>query len=145
MSKTSRFARTLAVTLAIGVVGSTTSISAVANADVSTEERFQDLFVTAGYSAAFGAALGAAFLAFEPNPSEKLQYISIGASLGFIGGSVAGTYIIFQPMFGDKSNGEQDNMLAGNYRQGTLALKPWFDTSTRSFNRVDGSYTILTF
>ncbi|MBI2601606.1 MAG: hypothetical protein HYW48_01005 [Deltaproteobacteria bacterium] len=67
--------------------------------EIKTEQRFQDLFITAGYSTAFGAALGAAFLGLSSNPSGKMRYIAVGASLGFIGGSVLGTYIVFFPMF----------------------------------------------
>jgi len=133
------------LTLVLGAAVS--AIAPLAKADTTTEERFQDLFVTAGYSAAFGAALGAAFLAFEPNPSEKLQYISIGASLGFIGGSLAGTYIIFQPMFGaaPAEDSESSSLLARQDRQGTLLLRPRFDLESREFSRVEGVYTLLTF
>ena len=143
MSLSPKFVKALALTLAISFLG---AFSSPANADTTTEERFQDLFVTAGYSAAFGAALGAAFLAFEQNPSEKLQYISVGASLGFIGGSLAGTYIIFQPMFGNNSLGiSEQNLIARNDREGTLVLRPYVDTDSKTVNRIDGVYTFLTF
>lgn len=65
----------------------------------STEEQFQDLFVTAGYSTAFGAALGLALLSFSSDPSSELSTIAVGASLGFIGGSLLGTYMILAPSF----------------------------------------------
>lgn len=119
------------------------AMSRPAVADPSTEERFQDLFVTAGYSAAFGAALGAAFLAFEPNPSEKLQYISVGASLGFIGGSIAGAYIIFQPMLAqdDKSG----PALVSTDRAGTLIVRPEYDRERQDVTRVTGQYTLAVF
>jgi membrane associated rhomboid family serine protease len=143
MITTFSFLRSVALSLTFGLLGSFTTL---AKADTTTEERFQDLFVTAGYSAAFGAAMGAAFLAFEPNPSEKLQYISIGASLGFIGGSVAGTYIIFQPMFGENSDDPAvTNLVARHDRQGTLLLRPQFDMKSREVNHVEGVYTLLTF
>ncbi len=64
----------------------------------ATEERFQDLFITAGYSTALGAGFGTALLAFTPNPSENLRYIAIGASIGFISGTALGTYLIFSPI-----------------------------------------------
>lgn len=63
----------------------------------ATEQHFHELFITAGYSTAFGAALGAATLGLTENPSEKLRYIATGASLGFIMGSVVGTYVILAP------------------------------------------------
>ena len=64
---------------------------------ITTEERFQDLFVTAGYGTAFGAAFGAALLSFQAKPQDNLRFIAIGASVGFIGGSLLGTYVIFSP------------------------------------------------
>lgn len=65
----------------------------------SSEERFQDLFSTAAYACAFGATLGAAALAFQPEPEKHLKFIAVGASLGFIGGSVLGSYVVFSPVF----------------------------------------------
>lgn len=66
---------------------------------VTTEERFQDLFVTAGYGTAFGAAFGAALLSFTAKPQENLRFIALGASIGFIGGSLLGSYVVFTPAF----------------------------------------------
>lgn len=65
----------------------------------SSEERFQDLFSTAGYACAFGATLGVAALAFQPEPEKHLKFVAIGASLGFIGGSLLGSYVVFSPIF----------------------------------------------
>lgn len=64
----------------------------------STEQRFNDLFITAGYSAAFGATLGLAALSFAERPEKHLNWVAVGASLGFIGGSVMGSYIVFSPL-----------------------------------------------
>lgn len=56
-------------------------------------EQYQELFVSAGYSALFGAALGAAILPFVPSNSlSNLRIISGGASLGFVAGSVMALY-----------------------------------------------------
>ena len=63
----------------------------------SLEEKFQDIFVTAGYSTAMGAAIGAALLSFQENPSSHLRYVAIGASVGFIGGSALGTFFAVSP------------------------------------------------
>lgn len=65
----------------------------------SSEERFQDLFSTAGYACAFGATLGVAALVFQPEPEKHLKFVAIGASLGFIGGSLLGSYVVFSPIF----------------------------------------------
>ena len=66
---------------------------------VTTEQRFQDLFVTAGYGTAFGAAMGAAVLSFQNQPEENLRFVAIGASIGFITGSIFGSYVVFSPVF----------------------------------------------
>ncbi|MFK7873932.1 MAG: hypothetical protein AB8C84_12335 [Oligoflexales bacterium] len=66
------------------------------------EQRFQDLFITAGYSTAFGAAMGAAIMGLSigsNNSTNSLDYIAQGASLGFIVGSALGSYVVFSPMF----------------------------------------------
>lgn len=77
-----------------------------AETQLGTEQQFHDLFITAGYSTAFGAALGAAFLGLMDDPAGNLRFIAIGASLGFIGGSLLGTYMIFSPVI--ITGGEQD-------------------------------------
>ena len=68
---------------------------------ISTEDQFHELFITAGYSTAFGAALGAAVLGLQSDPSGKLGYIAVGASLGFIVGSFLGSYIVLAPSFSE--------------------------------------------
>lgn len=90
-----------------------------ASAEIAdTEQKFHDLFVTAGYSTAFGAALGAAALGLSENPADKLSYIATGASLGFIGGSIFGTYLAFSPVFADESSNSDINALVTNdYQQ----------------------------
>ena len=65
-----------------------------------TQEKFQDLFATAGYGTAFGAAMGAATLPFQKHPERKLRSVAVGASIGFIAGSIVGGYMIFgQPSY----------------------------------------------
>lgn len=133
----------------------------------STEERFQDLFVTAGYATAFGAALGAAMLSFVSDPASELRYVAYGASLGFIGGSVMGTYVIFSPMLSlENQNKENDGaivaqgsssgpakngdsrFLASNqpqtYRPG-LRITPAIDRISGRMESLTGTLTIATF
>ena len=65
---------------------------------MSTEQAFQDLFITAGYSTAFGAALGTAFIGLSgKNPLNRLNYIAVGSSIGFIAGSALGAHLILNP------------------------------------------------
>lgn len=71
---------------------------------ISTEERFQDLFLSAGYGTAYGAAFGAALLSFQKQPQENLKFVAIGASVGFLTGSLLGSYIILSPSFSDSSS-----------------------------------------
>ncbi len=65
---------------------------------ISTEEKFQDLFVSAGYGTVYGAALGAALLSFQTKPENNLKLVALGASIGFISGSLLGSYIIISPV-----------------------------------------------
>jgi hypothetical protein len=128
---------------------------AFAQSQFSTEERFHDLFKTAGYSTAFGAALGAALLSFTPNPAAELRYVAIGASLGFIGGSALGTWMIFQPMFVENRTSSSSMLLAANDHQtGTFVLTPAFERNRpasgqggvmQRFSGIQGSLTLARF
>jgi hypothetical protein len=81
-------------------------ISNQSNAESATESKFQELFITAGYSTAFGAALAAASLSFRDEPKEHLNDIAIGASVGFIAGSILGTFLAVT----DKSSASHEPM-----------------------------------
>ncbi len=91
----------------------------------STEEQFHDLFLTAGYSTAFGAALGAAFIGLSQEPEANLHYIAVGASIGFISGSMLGTYIMVAPSFTHaQAGGSSYELLSDNATTGQLQLRP---------------------
>jgi drug/metabolite transporter (DMT)-like permease len=122
--------------------------SAAAQAQ-STEEKFQDLFITAGYCTAFGAAVGTAFLAWTEDPTANLRYVAMGASLGFLGGSVLGSYIIFAPGLTDNSQpGEPGGSLLARQaslpRQG-LVVNPVYNVDTKRLASVAGGMTLLSF
>ena len=157
-------ARTHCLVLAGAIILSMGSTRAAAQ---TTEERFQDLFVTAGYATAFGAALGAAMLSFVSDPASELRYVAYGASLGFISGSVMGTYVIFSPMLslenqGKKNDGDMvaqgssagpakngdSRYLASSqpqtYRPG-LRLTPTIDGQSGRVESLTGTLTIATF
>ncbi len=72
----------------------------------ATDQKFHHLFKTAGYATAFGAALGAAALSFRDHPNQDLKYVAIGASVGFIGGSILGSYVILRPIINQGSQQE---------------------------------------
>ncbi len=71
---------------------------------ISTEERFQDLFISAGYGTLYGAALGAALLSFQTEPANNLKLVALGASVGFITGSLLGSYIIISPVISESQH-----------------------------------------
>lgn len=73
----------------------------------NTSGRFQQIFTTAGYSAALGAALGAAVVGISKSPKKNSRYILLGASIGFITGSLFGTYLAFNPVFTPKETPDQ--------------------------------------
>lgn len=111
----------------------------------STEERFQDLFVTAGYCAAFGAALGTASLAFHDNPSDNLRYVAMGASLGFIGGSVLGTYIIFSPGLSDTGEPNTNSLAMSSVPGRGVVVHPVYDQKTHQITSIESGFTFAQF
>lgn len=72
--------------------------------DVETEQKFETVFTSAGYSAALGAGIGLALLAFSPDPKEKFHYITSGASIGFLSGTLLGGYLVLVPDRGSHSD-----------------------------------------
>jgi len=122
------------------------STAARATSDPAIEERFQDLFVTAGYCTAFGAALGTAMLAWTAEPAENLRYVAVGASMGFIGGSVLGTYVVFSPLVVDSSSGSsrRPDLLASRQTRG-FSLQPIWDEGKHALTGLAGSVTVATF
>lgn len=113
---------------------------------VSTEERFQDLFVTAGYGTAFGAAFGAALLSFTAKPQENLRFIALGASVGFIGGSLLGSYVVFTPAFVSDNSGNQPFTELETDSSSDIRLVPSF-SPTRQYKlaHVESQWTIARF
>lgn len=111
-----------------------------------TEQRFQDLFITAGYATAFGAALGAAALSFSGNPERHLRYVAVGASLGFIGGSLLGSYIIFAPTLVENRVPSLDETLVShNTAPRQLTVIPVIDRQSKSLTGIAGAMTLLQF
>ena len=65
----------------------------------TSDERFRSLLVTAGYSTLIGAMFGAAILPFTDKPMNNTPYIFRGAAIGFLGGALVGSFLIFSPLF----------------------------------------------
>jgi hypothetical protein len=110
----------------------------------STEERFHDLFITAGYATAFGAALGAAALSFSSAPEQNLKFVAVGASLGFFGGSALGTYLIFSPMFTDTAAPNDQRLATIELPKRGLVIRPVLSRDL-SLARLETGLTILQF
>lgn len=121
-------------------------VSFVAKSQV-VEEKFQDVFITAAYATGFGAALGTALLSFQDDPTAHLRYIFVGASLGFIGGTLLGTYIVFSPVIAEKLNdGSSDILLSSsNLPASSLAIIPTFNPKTNKISQVKGAWTFSRF
>jgi hypothetical protein len=112
---------------------------------VTTEQEFQNLFVTAGYGTAFGAAFGAALLSFQQKPEENLRFIYIGASVGFITGILLGSYMFFSPIFVSESNTEKTNDFLFT-SPSKLTIVPTFVTSeSYRLSSIQGQWNILSF
>lgn len=131
--------------LATALTFSATAKAQPAGSQPSTEEQFQDLFVTAGYATAFGAALGAAALTFSGNPERHLRYVAVGASLGFLSGSAFGSYLIFAPSFASSDKEPHESLIAEGVPHGKLVLRPEIDLRSLALKSVTGSMTLLTF
>ncbi len=127
-------------------IASLTAAMDHALAQGSSEQKFQDVFITAGYATAFGAALGAASLSFYAEPAQHLRLIAIVASLGFIGGAILGTYIVLSPGVATENFDDGSTLLGSNAvpEQG-IALRPSYDPDKRRITQVEGALTIASF
>jgi hypothetical protein len=119
-------------------------ISNQLHAESEMEGRFQDAFVTAGYSAAAGAAIGAALLTFQESPMEHLKYISMGASIGFLTGTALGGWIAIAPVFVENGKPTSDH-LAGRGKMGQVIFRPWIETNKNSLRGFEAGTTIASF
>jgi len=128
------------------VVTAFTAVGRSASAQ-TTEDRFHDLFITAGYSTAFGAALGAAILSFSDEPATDLRYVAMGASLGFIGGSVLGAYMIFAPMIAatDEPVGSTLTAQETSKKDRAIVIRPVYSTASSRFTQVEAGMTLFRF
>lgn len=106
--------------------------TAIAQSEITPEERFQDLFVTAGYSTAFGTAIGAAIVGLSKNPTGNLRYLAVGASIGFISGSAMGAYFVFSPLFSNEAHLGQ-NSISPAFPENTIRLTPIISKDAHNF------------
>lgn len=110
------------------------------------DQRFHDLFVTAGYCTAFGAAVGTAFLAWSEDPSEDLQYVAMGASLGFLGGSILGAYVIFSPTLVQNDANTGGTLLSSApMPSNRVVLRPHWNAEKQRISAIESGFTLATF
>ena len=114
-----------------------------ATADSELEGKFQDMFVTAGYSAAAGAAIGAALLAFQDEPTRHLKFISVGASLGFLGGTALGSWVALAPIFVVNAQPAPSHFSYQSNQR--IVIRPWIDTASRSIAGVEAGAILASF
>lgn len=120
------------------------SLPSSLRAQSSLESGFQDMFVTAGYSAAAGAAIGAAALAFQDNPSRNLKFISIGASVGFVGGLLFGGWVALSPALAEGPSRPDPLSPPQLYTNSPpVVLRPWIHSETGSIVGIEAG-TVLT-
>lgn len=112
---------------------------------ITTEERFQDLFVTAGYGTAFGAAFGAALLSFQDKPQDNLRFVAIGASVGFIGGSLLGTYVIFSPGIVSSDSRSPYAQLQAEDKAGVRIIPSFTGNGPLRLAHLESQWTLLRF
>jgi hypothetical protein len=113
-------------------------------ADSELEEKFQDMFVTAGYSAAAGAAIGAALLTFQDAPMKQLKFISIGASVGFLGGTALGGWMAIAPIFVEETSASP-SLIAQSSPTGQVVLRPWIDLQRNSLSGLEAGAVLARF
>jgi hypothetical protein len=113
-------------------------------ADSELETKFQDMFVTAGYSAAAGAAVGAAILTFQDQPTKHLRFISIGASLGFLSGTALGAWYTVIPAFVDNKR-PSIHPFPSSDSPTKFVMRPWIDLSSQRLAGIEAGAIIASF
>lgn len=111
----------------------------------SNDERFHDLFVTTGYTTALGAALGAAALTFKTHPENHLRFVAVGASLGFIGGTAAGSYMIFSPVVWNDRDQRPESLANLDLPVHKLVVRPYFSAQTHQLNALEAAWNVMRF
>lgn len=113
----------------------------------TSDERFRSLLVTAGYSTLIGAMFGAAILPFTDRPMNNTPYIFQGAAIGFLGGALIGSVLIFSPLFI-----EDDPVFSNSYLDRLpepatvrVAISPLISYSDWRLRGIAGRWTIYRF
>ena len=92
--------------------------------------------------------MGAAIIGLSSNPRNNLKYIAMGASAGFIVGSILGSYIAFSPILSEASGPQhldlekQDPILAENSQ---VLIQPRINPKTLQITQVSAAITLMKF
>lgn len=113
-------------------------------AESELESKFQDMFVTAGYSAAAGAAIGAALITFKDEPTKHLNFISMGASIGFLSGATIGGWLMIAPVFVENS-APISNRLAVNQSANAVVVRPWINVTSKQLIGLEAGAVLANF
>lgn len=68
------------------------AIVATSTMSFADETKAATIFQSTAYGAIIGAMVGAAFLAFEDNPGDNMQFLYQGAAVGALAGTAYGFY-----------------------------------------------------
>ncbi|MCX6124758.1 MAG: hypothetical protein NTV34_08415 [Proteobacteria bacterium] len=117
-------------------------------ATMNLEQKYQDVFVSAGYATAMGAAVGAAILVFQEDPTDHLRYVALGASIGFFAGTAFGTYVAVAPAFASNHEGTvpgRPDYLAAGASERQLILQPVLHSNTWRLNGLEAGMILAKF
>ena len=102
----------------------------------------RDFLMSALYGTLAGTLIGAASLALADDPSEKMQRIARGASLGLYAGILLGAYIVYAV---PDENEDLNNILPEDQQQeGGGAYYPIFYPTISDSGKIDGAGVALT-
>lgn len=116
----------------------------------SLEERIHDVFITAGYSTVIGACAGATMASMAEESTSNFRLIAAGASIGFFGGTLFGSYVVFSPLIAQNPQKEHMNFSTGaidpKISQSTrLVLSPHISIDSQKISSITGRYIFWTF
>ncbi len=134
------------------------TFGSIAKAETMTlEQKYQNVFVSAGYATALGAAVGAAMLSFKDEPTDHLRYVAVGASVGFFAGTMFGTYMVVAPSFALDNHSEDDSKLVNSkidrlprsidsrYEERTLVVKPTVSSKHQTIKSLEAGMILAKF
>jgi drug/metabolite transporter (DMT)-like permease len=114
---------------------------------MTLEQKYQDVFVSAGYATALGAAIGAAMLSFKDEPTQHLRYVAVGASVGLFAGTLFGTYMVVSPSFAleEDSTPAKNTLALDGIKEHQLVVQPSFSSKSLDLNGIEAGMVLAKF